>query len=91
LSYISGVITEGVTSFVILVQVLDKCQLREAVQEKEQGLDSHGRKLHFIYTLVSGVHFGQNRKLCSSYLRNSNRCENTSATKYAKLLVVLAL
>ena len=38
-----------VTLFVIMLQVLDKCQLLEAVQEKEQGLDSHGRKIHFIY------------------------------------------
>jgi UDP-glucuronate 4-epimerase len=54
-----------------VVQVLEKCQLREAVREKEQGLDSYGRKLHFIYTSVSGVHFGQNRKLCSSHFKNS--------------------
>ena len=40
-----------------LIQVLEKCQLLEAVQEKEQGLDSHGRKFHFLYTLVAGVYF----------------------------------
>jgi hypothetical protein len=51
-----NIITEVVTLFVIVLQVLGKCQLLEAVQEKEQGLDSHGRKLHFIYNLASGVH-----------------------------------
>ncbi|XP_044431777.1 ABC transporter C family member 10-like [Triticum aestivum] len=29
-------------------EVLDKCQLLEVVQEKEQGLDSYGRELNFI-------------------------------------------
>jgi hypothetical protein len=43
------IITKIVAPLVIVLQVLDKCQLLEAVQEKEHGLDSHGRKLHLIY------------------------------------------
>ena len=46
-----------VALFVIMLQVLDKCQLLEVVQEKEQGLDSYGRELNFICTLVSVFHF----------------------------------
>ena len=46
-----------VAPFVIMLQVLDKCQLLEVVQEKEQELDSHGSELSFIYTLVSVFHF----------------------------------
>lgn len=38
-----------------LLQVLEKCQLLEAVQEKEQGLDSPGRSLCLIYSLVSEI------------------------------------
>jgi hypothetical protein len=41
---ISKVISKLVASYSIILQVLGKCQLLEAVQEKEQGLDSLGRK-----------------------------------------------
>jgi hypothetical protein len=35
-----------------LIQVLDKCQLLEAVQEKEHGLDSLGRRPCFLCNFV---------------------------------------
>ena len=46
-----------VNSYAVRLQVLDKCQLLEAVREKEQGLDSLGRKPHCTYDLISGFHF----------------------------------
>ena len=36
-------------------KVLEKCQLREAIQEKEGGLDSLGMKILCVYKLFKGL------------------------------------
>jgi hypothetical protein len=46
----------------VLINVLDKCRLHKAVQEKEHGLDSLGRIPCYICALFSRTH---------SKLRNS--------------------
>jgi hypothetical protein len=63
-------ITKVVTLFSVFLQVLDKCQLLEVVQEKEHGLDSLGRKFYwhlynsFWSSLFCFNKLKKNRKLC---------------------------
>ena len=67
------------TPFVIMMQVLGKCQLLEAVQEKEQGLDSLGRKFHlhmrfsFRSSFFLFLRSCENSKLYLSHFKVQNR------------------
>jgi hypothetical protein len=46
-----------------LIQVLEKCQLLEAVQEKEQGLDSLGRRPSFLWNSAGTVYLIYTKKM----------------------------